>query len=352
MTRHADRLSRAAAALLAAVNLLFLLGFIAALLFATSRAGAEESCSGKDLVGAMATAEPAKLAAIRAEAAKTENGEGLLWRVEKAGIAPSHLFGTMHMSDPRVVDLPPPAEKAFGDAAVLIIETTDVLDPSKLTEIMATHPQLMMFTEGGSLPAMLTRGQREAVDAGLKSRGMSLAALQKMKPWIVAALVSLPACELQRQAEGAPVLDVLLAQRAKERGIPVRGLEAAVDQLEAMAALPMAFHLQGLVDTLALGRGIDDVMESMIVLYKAGEIAAVWPFFEATLPAANGDEAGYAAFQETMIVSRNRTMAREAAAELAKGGAFIAVGALHLPGAEGLVELLRRDGYTVTRADL
>jgi hypothetical protein len=44
-------------------------------------------------------------------------------------------------------------------------------------------------------------------------------------------------------------------------------------------------------------------------------------------------------------------MAREAKPFLDKGDAFIAVGALHLPGTEGLVEQLRRDGYTVTRLD-
>ncbi len=54
-------------------------------------------------------------------------------------------------------------------------------------------------------------------------------------------------------------------------------------------------------------------------------------------------------FQEKMITSRNRHMAEAAAKYLDKGNAFIAVGALHLPGADGLVELLRQAGYTVTR---
>ncbi|MBX3529491.1 MAG: TraB/GumN family protein [Rhizobiaceae bacterium] len=340
------------AGLVAAANLLFLLAFAATLLFATAQVRAEVACTGQDLIAKMAVEEPGKLAAVRAEAAAEPNGHGLLWRVEKPGTAPSFLFGTMHMSDPRVTKLPAAAETAFGSATSLVIETTDVLDQSKITEAMLTHPHLMMFTDDGSLPALLSPEDRALVEAALAERGIALAAVQKMKPWIIAALVSLPACELARKSAGEPVLDILLAERAKERGIAVQGLESMVDQLEAMASLPMEFHVRGLVDTLKLGDGIDDVMETMLVLYAAGDIAAVWPFFRAVMPAqTEGDEAGFAAFQEAMIVSRNKVMSEEAAPYFDAGGAFVAVGALHLPGADGLVELLRASGYTVTRVE-
>lgn len=49
-----------------------------------------------------------------------------------------------------------------------------------------------------------------------------------------------------------------------------------------------------------------------------------------------------------MITNRNKTMAKSAQPILAGGNAFIAVGALHLPGPDGLVEEFRNDGYTVT----
>jgi uncharacterized protein YbaP (TraB family) len=52
-----------------------------------------------------------------------------------------------------------------------------------------------------------------------------------------------------------------------------------------------------------------------------------------------------------MITTRNKTMAAHAEPILAKGNAFIAVGALHLPGPEGLIELLRKNGYTVSMVE-
>ena len=56
----------------------------------------------------------------------------------------------------------------------------------------------------------------------------------------------------------------------------------------------------------------------------------------------------YASFRTTVIDERNRKMHDAALTHVEKGGAFIAVGALHLPGKTGLIELFRRSGYTAT----
>ncbi|TIU16252.1 MAG: polysaccharide biosynthesis protein GumN, partial [Mesorhizobium sp.] len=134
-------------------------------------------------------------------------------------------------------------------------------------------------------------------------------------------------------------------------GKAVDGLETIADQLRAMASLPLAFHTKGLVDTLKLGNRVNDVNETMIVLYQRGDTGMLWPLFRAVLPGDEDDSAGYAAFEETMITSRNKVMIDHAGPILAKGNAFMAVGALHLPGAEGLVEDFRKAGYTVTAVD-
>ena len=79
-----------------------------------------------------------------------------------------------------------------------------------------------------------------------------------------------------------------------------------------MASLPMDFHVKGLVDTLKLGDRMDDVIETMIVLYVSGDTGMFWPLFSASLPSEGQDEAGYAAFEETMITARNKTMVEHA----------------------------------------
>lgn len=345
----ADRMSLPALKLLAALNALFFLSFLIISLLAAGRAHAEiPVCKGTDLTVSLQKDDPAAYQKIVAEAAATPNGKGLLWKLEKAGEKPSYLFGTMHMTDPRVTALPAAAQKAFDGADTVIIETTEVLDQKKMMATLAKEPGLMMFTDNTTLSSLLSPKDAAAVDKALDARGIPPSSVAKMKPWILSAMVALPACELARKAGGAPVLDVKLAEEAKAAGKSVEGLETAADQLRAMASLPLSFHMKGLVDTLKLGDRMNDVNETMIVLYQRGEIGMIWPLFRAVLPDDADDPAGYAAFEQAMVTGRNKVMADHAEPILAKGNAFMAVGALHLPGEEGLVELFRKAGYTVT----
>lgn len=346
----ADRYAPLALKLLAAANVLFFLAFLAFLMIATGRAQAEAlpACTGQDMMAALAADDPGGLKAIEAEAAKTLNGKGLLWKIEKDGLEPSFLFGTMHMTDQRVTELTPAAQEVFEASGTVVIETTDVLDQAKMAQAMLAEPDLMMFTDDTTLMSLLSPEDRAVVEAGLKERGILLSSVNKMKPWIISAMVALPACELARKAAGAPVLDVKLAEDAKGARKNLEGLETVADQLRAMASLPMEFHLQGLVETIRLGDTMDDVIETMIVLYEREETGMFWPLFRAALPSGENDDMGYAAFEQAMITNRNKTMAKSAQSILVKGNAFIAVGALHLPGPDGLVEEFRKAGYRVT----
>lgn len=349
----ADRLAHLTMWLLAAANILFFISFFCAALLAAGRVEAAEPapCGGKNLLDGLARNDPSLLENIRDEARAVPNGKGLLWKVEKDGAPPSWLFGTMHMTDPRVVELPERADEAFGGSTTLVIETTDILDQSAMTAAMFQHPELTMFTGKTSLTDLLSDEEEETVRTALEKRGVPLDSVKKMKPWMLVSLVALPACEMQRKSAGKPVLDVLLANRAKKDGKAVKGLESVTEQFEAMASLPMEVHVRGLVDTLKLGDKADDVVETMIVLYEKGETGMFWPLFNAVLPSSEGDTSGYAEFEEAIVKARNRTMLKRAKPIIDAGDAFIAVGALHLPGSQGLVALLRDAGYTVTAVD-
>ena len=216
----ADRIAHLSLKLLAAINVLVFLSFVTVALLASSRARAEAvTCNGADMVAGLQKSDPAAYAAIEKEAAAVPNGKGLLWRLEKAGEKPSWLFGTMHMTDPRVVTLPAAAQKAFDGAGTVIIETTDVLDQGKMMAALAKEPELMMFTDGKTLDAFLSPDDVKALDKGLDARGIPPASVAKMKPWMLSAMVSLPACEMARKSEGKPVLDVNLAERSEERRV-------------------------------------------------------------------------------------------------------------------------------------
>lgn len=334
--------------LLAALNLLFFLSFLVVLLIA-GRAHAEtQACAGTDLLTALEKNDPAAFKKVEAEADAVPNGKGLLWKLEKPGEEPSYLFGTMHMTDARVTTLPPAARKAYDGADTIVIETTDAMDKAKMMAAMASEPGLMMFTDDTTLSSLLSPNDAAVLSKGLDARGIPPATVAKMKPWILSAMLALPACEVARQTAGEPVLDVMLAADAKASGKDVEGLETAVDQLRAMASLPLDLHMKSLVETLRMGDKVNDVNETMITLYQHGDTAMFWPLLRAVMPDTVEDPAGDAAFEQIMITSRNKVMAEHAAPILAKGNVFMAVGAMHLPGPDGLVEDFRKAGYTVT----
>ena len=336
-----------------AVSLPFALLILLALglLWGTDSAKAEDmaACDGVSLVDQLAKSDPEKLAEARSEAAAVPNGSGLLWKVEKAGTAPYWLFGTMHVTDARVTEMSPAAREAFETAQTVVIETIEILDPAKAQAALVARPELTMFTDGTTLDTLLSDEEAKIIEAELSRRGIPLALVSRMKPWMIAGLVALPACEMARKAQGVEFLDIKIANSAKSDGKELVGLESIGEQMAAMADLPMEFHIRGLVETIKLADLMPDIMATMVDLYLQGEIAQIMPVILAAGPEeVEEDASGYAAFEKRIVTMRNHVMAERAAPILETGNAFIAVGALHLPGEEGVVALLQDAGYTIS----
>jgi len=346
---RADRIADHALRLVLAFNLLLFLSFAVVLVMAAAARAETVACGGKDLSAELASRNPEELAAIRAKAAAIPNGDGLLWKIEKDGIVQSYLFGTMHLTNPRVVNLPAEVQRAYDASNTIVIETTEILDPRAPMKAMAERPDLMMFTDGRTLEQLIPPDKIDAVRSALARRGIPLSAVSRMQPWLLTSMVAMSACETARKKSGAAVLDLKLAKDAKAEGKELLGLETIVEQLDAFASLPLDFHIDGLIDTLALGGRMDDMQETMLTLYRQGQVGMIIPMLQSFEPDKEKADEGYAAFEQTMIEARNAVMAERAVPILDKGGAFIAVGALHLPGEKGLVALLRARGYQVSR---
>ena len=69
-------------------------------------AGAPQTCGGIDMLAEAETKDPELFRSVTDAAKKLENSQALLWKVEKAGVATSYLFGTIHISDPRITANP------------------------------------------------------------------------------------------------------------------------------------------------------------------------------------------------------------------------------------------------------
>lgn len=93
-------------------RLIFITALFCAALLSAAQAK-DPVCTGVNLMDKMRTEAPKKAASLETAANKLPFGKGLLWKVTKPGVAPSYIYGTIHLSDPRLTTLPPKAQIAF-----------------------------------------------------------------------------------------------------------------------------------------------------------------------------------------------------------------------------------------------
>lgn len=342
--RHGAKVIAAMSSLMVGFFITFL-----AILVQANQAGAQsgETCSGVNLIEKYRLEDPEKIARLEAQAGETTNGDAVFWKIEKEGLPASWLLGTMHMADDRIARLEGEKLTAFNAAGTIIVENIEALDPAQASATLLQHKEMTLYTDGTTLADRLDEESLALLKEATEARGMPFAMVQIMQPWLVAVSIALPECELASKRTGSPVLDALIAEKAKTEGKTLIGLESAGEQFSAMAGLPEAFHLKSLKETLKLGDIMEDVMHTMKELYLEERIDLIMPLTKIVSPqTGNADE--FEDFERSLIVNRNAVMVERALPHLETGNVFIAVGALHLPNESGLVNAFREAGYSVS----
>lgn len=306
----------------------------------------EGACKGENLLVKLEQEDPLAYRQVIAQARATANSDSIFWKVQKEGIPVSYLFGTMHLADPEISTLAPDVVKAMEDVDTVVIETLDVLDPQKAQAAMGQLAHLTLLSEG-TLRDRVEDELEDELAAAVEARGIPMALADRMQPWLIATTISLPVCEVMRKQTGEQVLDSVIATRATETGKKLVGLETAAEQLEAIASLPEDYHVSALEETLASGNVANDMIQTLRDTYLAGDVGVVFPLMKVALPKA-GDGEGAAQFQEALIEKRNITMVERSREMFQKGSVFMAVGALHLPDDNGIVAMLRNEGFEIT----
>jgi hypothetical protein len=268
-------------------------------------------------------------------AAQGRFDSGLLWRVERAGSSPSYLFGTMHSDDPGVVDLPAPVRQAFDQADAVTLEVT--LDPESLLALT----QALMMNDGATLDTLLGPVLYARAVEAMAGYGIPDSMVARMKPWAIAVTLMTP------PTQTGVVLDHALYRKALADGKPVDGLETVAEQIRLFDSLALEEQIDLLRDTL---EHLDDIERMLVDLHQAWLERDLGRLVEINAAALRDSDPQLATlFNQRIILDRNRRMAERLDSRLHKGGRFIAVGALHLPGEQGLLELLEQRGYRLTR---
>ena len=313
-----------------------------ALAATSASAEAPIACHGRDLSHSAGLAE--------AEAKRADdlmNADGLLWRVDQPGVAPSYLFGTIHSTDDSAVAIAKRAAEKIDGAKVVATElgSLDAVAKANLAAAMLAHALDRDHDTLAAVPAK----DRSAVEKLVADQGLPTAFAHHLKLWFLAVLTAMPACETKREALNLPEVDQYLAETAKAAGVKVVGLETADEQLDAFSQISPS-TAAALLAVAARDPALnDDVYATMLKLYVESRPAEILPIADVVGDMTDAERAAQNEFTRVLLVGRNAVMAERAEPLLKQGGAFIAVGALHLVGEDGLVERLRKAGYTVTK---
>ena len=264
-----------------------------------------------------------------------DRGQGLLWEVSRAGAEPAYLFGTIHSEDPGVLQLARPVQQAFEASQTVVLEM--LLD----MDAMIYSSTAMLMMDGRSLSAIVGQPLFGQISRAIQSRGIPEVVLDRMQPWAAAVTLSMPA------PQTGLVLDAMLYQHALQQGKEVYGLETVQEQLQVFESMSGADQVALLKDAVENFPDIDAMHAELLVAYKQRDLNGLMAISEASMQL--GDQRLANEFQQHLIVDRNHRMAERMRQYLQQGKAFIAVGALHLPGEEGLLNLLEQQGYTIRR---
>jgi uncharacterized protein YbaP (TraB family) len=309
-----------------------------------------QRCHGVDMLAEMQSKSPDAYKKIMDESRGLPNAEAVLWKIEKPGVPQSYLFGTMHLSDPRISELSPKAKEAIDQSKSVALEVAD-LSEKAVAAAMAKAGSLLVYTNGKTLNTELSADEFKKVQKVVAKAGMPENVSAMLRPWLIGMLLSTSDCERKQVASGATVLDLRVAAEAQKNGLTVAGLETIESQLAALASIPDDQQIAMLKVGLKYIDRSDDMMETLVQMYLKRNIGAAMPF-QLELAAESGTPASaFDGFKKALLVDRNARMRDAAEPMLEKGNAFIAVGALHLVGTTGLVALLRERGYTVTAVE-
>lgn len=259
--------------------------------------------------------------------------KGLLFRIEQAGQAPSHIFGTMHSDDAQVVALPAPVRAAFEAAAAVVLEVE--LDTASALASMAA----LVLTDGRELRGVIGDALYAQTTQAMAELGVPEVAIQRYKPWAVVIMLSMP------PSQSGQFLDSVLYQAALRHGKAIRGLESAEEQLAVFDTLAEADQITLLREALANRHLLPQLFEELKAAYlqrDLGGLVKLSADYELVADSPLSRE-----LDERLIDRRNEIMVGRMRPLLAEGNAFIAVGALHLPGEKGILALLEEQGFRI-----
>lgn len=273
------------------------------------------------------------------------NDNALLWKISGNGLEnASYLFGTHHLVPLSFLDSITGIHEAFNMSEQSVGE----LDMSNMSQMQMEIMGKAMMPQGTTYESLMNEADRAKLDSTLTSlMGMGLAQFGRLRPAMLQNLISVTMYQrLYPTLSGGKGLDQYFQEEALKRNRRVVGLESTADQIRVLLEMqPLERQAEMLACMVNHPEMLKEQMDKLQVAYHAQNLEALWALYTEELPddpCPSTEEEKFA-----MNGARNKKWLEKLPAIMAEKASFIAVGCLHLPGEEGLIEGLRKLGYTV-----
>ncbi len=253
-----------------------------------------------------------------------------------------YLLGSLHVLKPGDYPLHPAIEQAYTASRTVVFEVDpDTMDtPQAQRTVLATA----LYPEGETLEQHLSSESYALLKTKVADIGMPLSMFHRYKPWFCA--VTLTALTLQKlEFDPAHGIDRYFFNKAKTDRKSILPLETFEDQIHLFSVMTgknqEAFLRQALQELDLVGSMTDELLQA----WKTGDAATLDRILTSSF-------ADYPALYHRLLVQRNKAWMQTIIPLLQRQeNVLIVVGAGHLGGPQGLVALLRKQGYTVAQHD-
>jgi uncharacterized protein len=265
----------------------------------------------------------------------------LLWEITGKGLTkPSYLYGTIHMIPKADFFLTDATKKALGESQKVMFEINmkDMQNPMMLFSIMSKA----MMPRGTKLRDLISADDYALVKKRFEEIGLPLPMLETIKPMFLSAMVDggdNPMDTTSKSATTAYEMEIMkIAEKDKKE---MGGLETMEFQMGIFDSIPYKTQAEMLVKSIKSVNKGDSEFKTMVEMYKSQDIESMAGTMKAS------DENELSKYEGILLTSRNKNWIPLIAKNSAGKSTFYAVGAGHLGGEMGVVNLLRKEGFTL-----
>lgn len=257
----------------------------------------------------------------------------LLWKISGKDLKkPSYLFGTFHLLCKEDIQISEPLKKALSSSDKIFMEL-DMDDPST----MLSGLLFMNMKDGKTIKELYTPQEYDKVSAYFEDTlNLPLKLFQKMKPYFLVAMLY-PKMMKCKTSSGMEEALVKIAQENKKE---ITGLETMQFQASVFDSIPYAWQAKELLKNIDSFYKYKNEFDVLVKDYKDQQLSNMEKLIAKS-------EFGSEKFNEILLTKRNINWVNQLKTIMPKHNAFVAVGAGHLTGEKGLLNLLKLEGYTV-----